>query len=139
MQKGIYTLLVSLNTPSVIGVGKRGVISFPKGHYAYVGSALNGLPSRIARHLRKEKPLHWHIDYFLKEGTVKEVIYGITEQNRECTIAFQLNKSLMSISHFGCSDCRCESHLFHCPNKYSLRKIIRRSFENSGLVPRVWK
>jgi len=139
VQKGIYTLIITLKTPSLISVGKLGIVFFPQGYYAYVGSALNGLPSRIARHLQKEKSLHWHIDYFLKKGIVQEIIYSITSQNRECVVAFQLNESLISVPRFGCSDCRCESHLFHCHNRYSLRKIIRNSFKKNGLVPRVWE
>jgi Uri superfamily endonuclease len=139
VQKGIYALLITLNTPSTIIVGKLGQISFPEGHYAYVGSARNGLSSRIARHLRKEKALHWHIDYLLKEGIVKEVIYGITEQDKECAVALQLKGNLMPILRFGCSDCRCKTHLFFCHNRYSLKKIIKSGFVNSGLDPKVWR
>ena len=139
MQKGIYTLLITLNKPATISVGKLGQISFPEGHYAYVGSARNGLASRIARHLRKEKTLHWHIDYFLKVGVVKEVTYGITGEDKECAVAVQLKRSLMPILHFGCSDCRCKTHLFFCHNRFALKKIIKSSFANSGLVPKVWE
>lgn len=66
MLKGIYTLVITLTTSATIRAGKLGNISFPEGYYAYVGSALNGLEARIARHLKEDKLLHWHIDYFLQ-------------------------------------------------------------------------
>lgn len=139
MLKGIYTLLITLDSPSNFSVGKLGTISFSEGNYVYVGSALNGLPSRITRHLQREKVLHWHIDYFLQEGIIKEVTYSITNQFKECAVAFQLGRNLMPIPRFGCSDCGCKSHLFYCHNRNTLRKAIRESFKNSGLVPKVWK
>ena len=64
---GSYILLLDLDNNLEIPVGKLGNISFQKGHYVYVGSALNGLDARIKRHLRKHKKIHWHIDYLLKE------------------------------------------------------------------------
>ena len=138
MLKGIYTLLIRFDKPQAITIGKLGRVSFPAGYYAYVGSALNGLESRIARHLKKEKALHWHIDYFLQKTRVEEIIYSPTEKNKECAIAFQLAQKLMPIPYFGCSDCRCKSHLYFCKDRLSLRKIIRNSFKVSGLVPKEW-
>jgi len=44
--KGSYILLIKLDEDKDIQIGKLGNISFKKGYYAYVGSALNGL----ARH-----------------------------------------------------------------------------------------
>ena len=133
--KGIYTLLITLDKPQTISIGKRGKVSFPAGHYAYVGSALNGLESRIVRHLKKEKALHWHIDYFLQKARIEEVIYCLTEKGKECAIAFQLDQKLKPITHFGCSDCRCVSHLYYCKSTHILRETIRNSFKESSLFP----
>ena len=137
--RGVYTLLITLNTPSKFKVGQLGKISFSSGYYAYVGSALNGLSSRIARHLRQEKAVHWHIDYFLQEGIVKDIIYGLTDRDKECVVALQLEESLIPIFRFGCSDCRCKSHLFYCNSRIMLKKVIKTGFKNSGLVPKVWR
>lgn len=134
MSKGIYTLLITLDKPRTITIGKRGKIFFSAGYYAYVGSALNGLESRIDRHLKKGKVFHWHIDYLLQKARIEEVIYCLTEKDKECAIAFQLDYKLKPIPHFGCSDCRCVSHLYFCKDKYTLRKTIRNSFKESGLV-----
>lgn len=134
MLKGIYTLLIKLDKPQTITIGKLGKISFPAGHYAYVGSALNGLESRIARHLKKEKALRWHIDYLLQKASVEEIIYSSTEKDKECTIASQLAQKLKLIPYFGCSDCRCISHLYFCKDKGILREIVRNCFKEGGLV-----
>lgn len=133
--KGIYALLIKLHKPRTITVGKRGKIAFPAGYYAYMGSALNGLESRISRHLKKEKALHWHIDYFLQKAQVEEIIYSLTEKDKECIIASQLVQKLKPIPHFGSSDCRCLSHLYVCKDKYTLRNVIRKSLIESGLIP----
>ena len=81
MLKGIYTLLIKLDKPQAITIGKLGSVSFPAGYYAYVGSALNGLESRIVRHLKKEKSFHWHIDYFLQKA---RVVRGRGRSCRDC-------------------------------------------------------
>ena len=133
--KGIYALLIKLDKPRTITVGKRGEIPFSAGYYAYMGSALNGLESRIARHLKKEKLLHWHIDCFLQKARVEEIIYSLTEKDKECIIASQLVQKLEPIPHFGSSDCCCLSHLYFCKDKHTLRKTICNSFKESGLIP----
>ena len=55
MSKGIYTLLISLDKPQVITIGKLGKVLFSDGYYVYVGSALNSLEPRIAIHLKKRR------------------------------------------------------------------------------------
>ena len=138
MLKGIYTLLIALHTSTTISIGKLGKILFPAGYYAYVGSALNGLESRIARHLRKEKALHWHIDYFLQKASIEEIIFSVTEKDMEYIIASQLFQKLNPIPHFGCSDCRCISHLYYRQDKRGLKDIIISGFKKSGLDPMHW-
>ena len=136
--KGIYTLIIALDKPRTITIGKRGKISFAPGYYAYVGSALNGLGARISRHLKENKVLYWHIDYFLQKARVVEIIYCASERNEECVIASQLAQKLNPVPHFGSSDCHCHSHLFCCRNRDTLRAAVRRSFNNTDLVPKGW-
>lgn len=38
-----------------VRIGHFGLFSFPTGYYVYTGSALQGLESRIARHLRRKR------------------------------------------------------------------------------------
>jgi Uri superfamily endonuclease len=109
---GSYLLVLELNHDKKIKIGSQGIINFKKGHYIYVGSALNGLDQRIQRHIRKQKKLHWHIDYFLEWANVKCVYYKEGNKKEECTIARTLEDNLSSIVAFGSSDCKCQSHLF---------------------------
>jgi Uri superfamily endonuclease len=105
-----------------ISVGALGMIAFDKGFYAYVGSAMGGLRGRINRHLRREKRIRWHIDYFLEKGRVEGVIYAPTDERLECLLAQRLERVFHSIHGFGSSDCRCPSHLFYCENLQTLQK-----------------
>ena len=111
--KGSYILIVEIKNDSIISVGKNGEKHFNKGYYIYVGSALNGLDQRIRRHLRKQKKIHWHIDYLLKYVVVIDVLYKESKVREECNIAKKLDVKLSSITGFGSSDCKCKSHLFY--------------------------
>lgn len=119
---GIYVLILELEKSGSYSIGKLGNLPFPAGFYAYVGSALNGLNARISRHLRPEKSLHWHIDYFLQYARIINVVYKELPKKRnitklslreECIIATSLESSPKYIKGFGCNDCRCHSHLFY--------------------------
>jgi Uri superfamily endonuclease len=110
--KGTYLLLIKLDNNEIIQVGKLGKISFKKGFYVYAGSALNGLEQRIERHLRKDKKIHWHIDFLLEHGKIIDVFYKETTSREECKIAETFANRFPSIPGFGCSDCNCNSHLF---------------------------
>jgi len=41
------------------------------------------------------------------------VFYKESKIREECNIAEKLDERLFSIPGFGCSDCRCKSHLFY--------------------------
>ena len=128
--KGSYILLMELDKDSTIKVGKLGKIHFKKGFYAYVGSALNGLEQRIERHKRSNKKLHWHIDYFLKYAKIIDIFYRESEEKEECEIANKFEK-LDVITDFGCSDCKCKSHLFYGSNKDILQIIDSTDMQNT--------
>ena len=119
--KGSYILVIKLRLDKEIQIGKLGKIHFKKGFYIYVGSALNGRENRINRHIKKTKKKHWHIDYFLDFADIIDIFYKERETKEECNIAATLDKQLSIIPCFGCSDCRCKSHLFYDPYK----KIIQ--------------
>ena len=112
--KGTYCLLIKIEKPSNIKVGKLGLIKFSKGYYVYVGSALNNLEKRINRHLKAKKKKFWHIDYLLenKNVKIKDVFYKKSTKKEECIIAKKLSKIGEGIENFGSSDCKCKSHLF---------------------------
>ncbi|MHC1610711.1 MAG: GIY-YIG nuclease family protein [Candidatus Methanospirareceae archaeon] len=136
--KGTYVLIIENHADTEEEIGKLGRVSFKKGFYAYVGSALSGLEQRIERHLRdagNKKKLHWHIDYFLANPwvEVKEVVFAETEKRRECEIAAKMSIHLDSVPHFGCSDCSCNSHLFFSTSLTELKEDVYRSFYTSGI------
>ena len=71
--KGSYALIIRLNRAKRLTVGRLGEFYFPAGHYIYLGSALNGLESRVRRHLRRDKKLHWHIDFLTAVSGICQV------------------------------------------------------------------
>ena len=111
--KGSYILIVFIPQDTVIQIGKKFEYNFKKGYYVYVGSALNGLEQRINRHLRSNKKCHWHIDYLLRHGFIVDVFYRESNDREECIIASVFASILPGIKGFGCSDCKCNSHLFY--------------------------
>jgi Uri superfamily endonuclease len=110
--KGSYILVLGLPEKRKISTGSLGAIDFKAGNYAYVGSALGGLESRLNRHLRSNKRLHWHIDYLLQEADICSIVICRTDERNECDIARALGSRFESVKNFGSSDCRCPSHLF---------------------------
>lgn len=137
--KGTYTLVINLPKSSSIGIGALGATKFERGYYAYIGSALNGLESRIKRHLSPDKRIHWHIDYLLQNSTIERVIFGEYEKKKECKIARQMSADFPSIEKFGSSDCNCESHLFYSKERSQLVKRIESSFRNENMIPQEWE
>ncbi len=107
-------MVLKLEEPQTIQVGKLGRGFFPKGYYVYVGSSLNGLQKRIARHLSTQKKKHWHIDYLLEYDRIIGTRQIPSIEKRECS----LSEAVGTICHgipmvgFGSSDCRCITHLY---------------------------
>ncbi|MBN1456023.1 MAG: GIY-YIG nuclease family protein [Methanomicrobia archaeon] len=142
--KGTYVLIIETVGDTDLEVGQRGLMAFCKGYYAYVGSALSGLESRVRRHLRKpgdRKRLHWHIDFLLADPAVHitEVVCSESEERKECEIAAYLGTHLDSIAHFGCSDCACSSHLFFSFSHTELQRHVYCGFHAVGANFRAMK
>ena len=135
--KGTYCILMRLNSDAVITVGKLGKIKFQKGYYVYVGSAFNSLMARIKRHLSSDKKLHWHIDYLLshKDVEVADILYVVDDNKWECELARKIADNAMEIENFGCSDCKCHSHLFYFKELDDLKESCFKSYEMFGLSP----
>jgi len=137
---GVYCLCISVEKQTQIKVGALGELTFQRGKYVYVGSALNGLRPRVLRHINnslgKGNVNHWHIDYILKETkvSVSAVYQKYTEEKEECKLAESVSQHGDPILGFGCSDCRCVSHLFKVKDFSFLSRMtldeinIRKSF-----------
>lgn len=113
--KGTYCLILMLHKDKQITIGKLGKIQFPKGIYIYVGSALANMEKRIERHLRQDKKMHWHIDYFLRHACIEDIAKIESPDRIECSLAHLISylPYSRSIPRFGSSDCSCPSHLFY--------------------------
>ncbi len=131
--KGSYILLIELPEEQMVTAGRLGAINFTPGYYAYAGSAMNGLYPRIKRHLRAEKKLRWHIDYLLQKARVKDIIICEAEDKIECSIARALQRHYDSVPGFGCSDCKCSSHLFFAPRE--MRPDVMKLLDSLDMSP----
>ena len=131
---GVYTVIAELPITASLHIGRRNISFFKSGFYAYVGSALNGLEKRLERHLRSQKKFHWHIDYLLESAIVREIVWATTTVNAECSIALCLSGELPAVPGFGCSDCRCRSHLFYSRDVERVLAKVMNAFEYNNLV-----
>ena len=128
IRKGTYVLAITLGSDQDITVGALGTLHFKKGLYCYVGSALGGLDSRVARHLSKDKVLKWHADYLTTRADRVEAYISYPDYIDECELAeMAINYGLEpSFKGFGCSDCRCCTHLFKTDKKH-LASLIKNA------------
>lgn len=111
---GAYLLLIGLARSVVLTMTRFSGVTVTPGWYAYAGNAHGpgGLRARVARHLRKDKRAHWHVDHLTHDASVAALCFPGAD---EC----HLVKTLTSVSAFsvpmpgfGSTDCRrCESHL----------------------------
>ena len=114
MDSGMYIAVFYLPKSQNILVGRILKIRFQQGFYFYVGSAKKNLSARLERHSKKDKPLHWHIDYLsVKADMLGAAIIPDTSWS-ECEIAKELAEMYeLAVPGFGSSDCRCGGHLFY--------------------------
>ena len=113
VRKGTYVLVLEL--PDIrTNIGALGIVDLRGGTYCYVGSAMNGLDQRIERHLSKKKKIHWHIDRLTEECVDIQAYEAVPPGTTECelgTIAEE-HGGIGAVNGFGCSDCKCPTHLF---------------------------
>ncbi|OYV03555.1 endonuclease [candidate division bacterium WOR-3 4484_18] len=124
VMKGCYVLLVELPRDIRITVGKLGKLTFTRGYYAYVGSAMNNIEVRVKRHISSHKRKRWHIDYLLEHGRIVAIYYRESKYRCECELADGLRSKFEPIHKFGATDCRCGGHLFYNRNLYELVQLI---------------
>ena len=135
--KGSYILVLNLNQDACLTIGRLGTFEFPAGLYLYCGSALNGLEGRIRRHLRRDKKLHWHIDYLAAAADVVEVWWAAGDERLECRWSEAIigQGGEVVARWFGSSDCRCPTHLLKAGdgrNLAEMRGLLLGSLKNEG-------
>lgn len=132
--KGCYCLIIYLHDEKSIKIGKKlGKITFEKGYYVYVGSAMNSLNNRIRRHLSDEKKLHWHVDYLLENSEITDVIYNESTKKIECSLSQYISSRSAGIKGFGCSDCDCESHLYYFKNRKEAIECVVDAYDSIAM------
>ncbi len=109
-----YLLVVRVLKDFETRVGSLGEVKFKKGHYIYVGSAKPGI-SRVCRHFKREKKLRWHIDY-LTTASFASAVCAYLFECEECFLSEMLAERYECVEGFGCSDCKCKSHLYYSKN-----------------------
>lgn len=115
-------MVIKLKEDTTIKIGGLGLIYFKKGMYYYVGSAMGNIGSstlinRVKRHVSEpiKKKNHWHVDYFLQDNNaeISQIFIIPNNQKIECLISEEIQGiSMDQIKKFGCSDCKCKSHLY---------------------------
>ena len=145
--KGAYVLIIDLMENLSFHLKSLGSLSFEKGTWIYIGSAMgNGstsLENRLARHFRSEKTIYWHIDYLLKSSAkIRCSIWTESSKPVECDIAKsieQINNIYQGPKGFGASDCKnqCFTHLYQSKIQSGLEEDIEGVFKKLKLEPRI--
>lgn len=112
---GAYALSLRLAHPVRLDLPTIDATELPPGWFVYAGSANGpgGVRARLARHFRREKRRHWHIDRLsvaASDMAALAVAGGV-----ECDLVARLLQApmfTMAAAGFGSSDCgRCAGHL----------------------------
>jgi len=122
--KGSYLLLLKLDQRTVIK--DRWILE--AGLYAYVGSGMGDLLARVARHLRRDKKKHWHIDYLLAYAKLVGVIMLPSEQRLEEEISSALSKRFEGPEGFGSSDLKVKTNLYRLDDLDGFFAIVKDVF-----------
>ncbi len=77
----------------------------------------------------KEKAKRWHIDFLRESVTFREVWYSHAPEHLEHVWAriFHDMAGVLPVERFGCTDCKCRSHLFRTPEHPDLDVFSRRA------------
>jgi len=124
--RGSYLLLLKLDQKVSI---KHWTIE--AGIYVYVGSAMGDLSARVARHLRKNKRKHWHIDYLLEHAKVLSVVMLPSERRLEEEISSALSKKFDGPEGFGSSDLKVKTNLYKLNDLNEFFKIVEEMVQTS--------
>ena len=115
-EAGAYALVLDVADTLTLIRPRRGSDTLGTGWYIYAGSARGpgGIRARVARHMRQDKAVHWHIDQVTtRKGTR---VWAVPLRGRtECDLVSDLTASDRFVAThpgFGSSDCRrCIAHL----------------------------
>ncbi|NOX19282.1 MAG: DUF123 domain-containing protein [Chlorobi bacterium] len=128
---GIYLIEFFASKNFFAGIPRYQKVEFPKGYYYYAGSAQRNFSSRILRHVKKAKKVHWHIDHITTHADIEiKTIFLFPNRGRadECRLAQTLEKDFGLIHKakgFGSSDCNsCYSHFLYSKKNISYSHLF---------------
>ncbi|NHJ13324.1 MAG: GIY-YIG nuclease family protein [Candidatus Thorarchaeota archaeon] len=143
--RGVYALVIELETPSTRKVGGLGDVEFSDGAWIYIGSAMGrgstSLENRISRHFNNRKKNHWHIDHLLDtSASLISAVWAQSETSMECKVVQGLKKRTSFASGpkgFGATDCHenCGTHLYFYGGSENVEELLTATMENLGLNP----
>ncbi len=112
------------------------------GFYYYAGSAQKNLVSRLNRHIKKEKKIHWHIDHLSSHTNSRITKVFIAEnapRSLECELANYLNNTgaaTFFLDNFGNGDCNsCGSHLLKADKPVDYNHLLSLYHFTTSLIP----
>ncbi len=125
---GAYLLTIDLTLELVLDIAMLGRPVLAPGRYVYCGSAYGpgGIKARVARHLRQNKALRWHVDRLTLGGHVTHVaaLVGGSECELMAGLCVEPGVSV-PLLRFGSSDCRvCPAHLAAVPAKFDIGVFV---------------
>ena len=113
---GAYALILDVTETLALSRPRAACDPLAAGWYIYAGSARGpgGIRARLARHMRQDKAVHWHIDQVtIRNGT--RVWAAPFPDRTECHLVSDLTASGRFVAThpgFGSSDCKlCPAHL----------------------------
>ncbi|MFP4129975.1 MAG: GIY-YIG nuclease family protein [Halorhodospira sp.] len=106
-----YCLTLFVTEPLRPRIGRLGRVRVPAGWLVYTGSARRSMDARIARHMRRDKPRRWHLDYLTSDPRV--IVVAVTRHAEPECQRNQRNGGRVVVPGLGASDCAagCGSHL----------------------------
>jgi len=125
--RGSYFLVIKVERDMIVRT-KRKEFPLKAGYYVYVGSAMNSLEKRVERHFKKDKKLHWHIDFLLKESKLLRAYLIPSDAKIEEELSMEVSKFGKPVEGFGASDLKIGSNLYYFkdePDKI-LTDILRK-------------
>ncbi|ADT83997.1 GIY-YIG nuclease family protein [Thermococcus barophilus] len=131
--RGSYFLVIKVERDMIVRT-KRKEFPLKAGYYVYVGSAMNSLEKRVERHFRKDKKLHWHVDFLLKEAKLLRAYLIPSDAKIEEELSMEVSKFGKPIEGFGASDLRIDSNLHYFKDEPD--KILTSILQRLGLK---WK
>ncbi|NJE04856.1 DUF123 domain-containing protein [Thermococcus sp. M36] len=109
--KGSYLLVILLRDDREVKTRGR-KFRLKRGYYVYVGSAMNSLEKRVARHFSRKKKLHWHIDFLLSEAELLRAYLIPSDERLEEMLSMEVAKLGQPVVGFGAGDVRVETNLY---------------------------